>query len=164
MIREMTQQDSFRVLEIYQMGIDTRNATFETSVPSWDEWDSNHLKHSRFVYTDNEKVLGWVALSPVSARSVYNGVAEISIYIDKNSHGKGIGSLLMDRVIVSSEDHGIWTLYSSIFPENTATIRLNEKFRFRMIGTREKIAFMDGKWRDTILLERRSKTTGIQYE
>ena len=161
MIRKMTEKDSSRVLEIYKMGIETRNATFETKVPDWKEWDSGHLKHSRFVYTDNGIVLGWVALSPVSSRSAYEGVAELSIYIDTDTLGKGIGSLLMYQVINSSEEHGIWSLYSSVFPENTATLKLHEKFNFRIIGTREKIAQIEGKWRDTILLERRSRMTGL---
>jgi L-amino acid N-acyltransferase YncA len=161
MIREMIIPDSIRVLEIYKMGLETRNATFETNVPSWDDWDSDHLNHSRFVYTENEEILGWVALSPVSKRSAYKGVAEVSIYIDTNILGKGIGSQLMEEAIASSEKHGIWTLYSSIFPENTASLKLHEKFKFRIIGTRERIAQTDGKWRDTILLERRSTKTGI---
>ena len=161
MIREMISEDSSRVLEIYKMGIDTHNATFETNVPSWADWDSNHLLHSRFVYTDNEKVLGWVALSPVSSRSAYKGVAEISVYIDTQKHGKRIGSLLMEKAITSSEEHGIWTLFSSVFPENKATLRLHEKFDFRIIGTREKIAQINGKWRDTIQLERRSTRVGV---
>ena len=161
MIRKMNEQDSTRVLEIYKMGIETRNATFETRVPSWADWDAGHLKHSRFVYIDNGKVIGWVALSPVSSRSAYQGVAEISIYIDTNTLGKGIGSLLIYKVITSSEEQGIWSLYSSVFPENTATIKLHEKFNFRIIGTREKIGQIDGKWRDTILLERRSSMTGL---
>lgn len=160
MIREMNQNDSTRILEIYKMGLDTRNATFETSVPSWTDWDSKHLKHSRFAYVENDKILGWIALSPVSTRKVYEGVAEVSVYIDTNSLGKGIGSKLMEKVIVSSEIHGIWTLYSSVFPENTATIKLHDKFGFRIIGTREKIAQLDNKWRDTVLLERRSKKIG----
>ena len=161
MIREMISEDSSSVLEIYKMGIDTHNATFETDVPSWVDWDSNHLKHSRFVYTENEKVLGWVALSPVSSRSAYRGVAEVSIYIDTQTPGKGIGSLLMDKVIASSEEHGIWTLFSSVFPENKATLRLHEKFDFRIVGTRERIAQINGIWRDTIQLERRSSKVGI---
>ncbi len=161
MIRKMTHKDGPKVLEIYKMGIETGNATFETNVPSWEDWDSGHLKHSRFVYTDNGKVMGWVALSPVSSRSAYEGAAEISIYIDTDTHGKGIGSLLMYQVITSSEEHGIWSLHSSVFPENTVTLKLHEKFNFRIIGTREKIAQIDGKWRDTILLERRSAMTGL---
>lgn len=160
MIRQMTSEDSARILEIYQMGIETRNATFETQVPSRTEWDSRHLSHSRFVYMENETILGWVVLSPVSSRSAYRGVAEVSIYIDTAAQGKGIGSELMKKAINSSEEHGIWTLFSSVFPENTATLRLHDKFNFRVIGKREKIAQLDGKWRDTILLERRSSVTG----
>jgi len=153
----MTGRDSVRVLEIYKMGLDTRNATFETEVPSWTDLDMKHLAHSRFVYSENEKVLGWVALSLVSTRSAYSGVAEVSIYIDTDFKGRGIGSQLMEKVIQSSEVQGIWTLFSSIFPENKATLRLHKKFGFRVIGFREKIAKLDGKWRDTILLERRSQ-------
>jgi L-amino acid N-acyltransferase YncA len=162
MIREMISNDSTRILEIYKMGLDTRNATFETGIPSWTDWDSKHLKHSRFVYIENGKILGWIALSPVSTRKVYEGVAEVSVYIDTNILGKGIGSKLMDKVIVSSEKHGIWTLHSSVFPENTATLKLHDKYGFRVIGKRDRIAQLDGKWRDTVLLERRSKKIGIQ--
>ncbi|WP_124980462.1 GNAT family N-acetyltransferase [Nonlabens xiamenensis] len=161
MIREMIPSDSKRILEIYKMGLDTKNATFETSVPSWSDWDSKHLKHSRFVYIENDTILGWIALSPVSTRKVYEGVVEVSVYIDTNILGKGIGSKLMDKVIISSENHGIWTLYSSVFPENIATLKLHDKFGFRVIGKRERIAQLDNKWRDTVLLERRSKKIGI---
>jgi phosphinothricin acetyltransferase len=157
----MTALDSIRVLEIYKMGIETRNATFETEVPSWEDWDNKHLIHSRFVYIENEKVLGWAALSAVSARPAYKGVAEISIYIDTDFRAKGIGSQLMEKVIKSSEENGIWTLNSSVFPENTATLKLHEKFGFRIIGFKEKVARLDGKWRNTILLERRSKNLNI---
>lgn len=156
MIREMTSRDSAAVLEIYKMGIDTRNATFETEVPGWPDWDSKHLEHSRFVYIENDEVLGWAALSAVSARPAYEGVAEISIYIDTDFRGKGIGSKLMERAIHSSEENGIWTLNSSVFPENPATLKLHEKFGFRIIGFKEKVARLDGKWRNTVLLERRS--------
>ena len=156
MIREMQQADSFRVLEIYRMGLETRNATFETTVPSWKEWDSKHLSHSRLVFTENEKVEGWAALTPFSVREVYRGVAEVSIYVANGFRGKKIGSALMDQIIISSELNGIWTLVSSVFPENQATLRLHEKSGFRIIGRRERIAKLDGKWRDTILLERRS--------
>ena len=157
----MITNDSTRVLEIFKMGLDTRNATFETNVPSWIDWDSKHLNHSRFVYLESDKVLGWIALSPVSTRKVYEGVVEVSVYIDTNILGKSIGSKLMEKVIISSEMHGIWTLYSSVFPENVATLKLHDRFGFRVIGTREKIAKLDNKWRDTVLLERRSKKTGI---
>jgi len=157
MIRPMTTQDSTRVLEIYKMGIETRNATFETEVPSWADWDSKHLQHSRFVFAENQKILGWAALSSVSARPAYKGVAEISIYIDADFRSKGIGSQLMEKVIQSSETNGIWTLNSSVFPENIATLKLHEKFGFRMIGIKEKVARLEGSWRNTVLLERRSE-------
>jgi L-amino acid N-acyltransferase YncA len=162
MVREMQNNDSSRVLKIYKMGIETRNATFETSLPNWSEWDSKHYKHSRFVYEDNGVVLGWVALSPVSSRFAYRGVAEISIYIDLNFAKQGIGSKLMERAIISSEDNGVWTLQSSVFPENIATQRLHEKFGFRVLGERERIASLDGIWRNTIILERRSKVIGVE--
>jgi Sortase and related acyltransferases len=156
MIREMQQADSFRVLEIYRMGLETRNATFETMVPSWKEWDSKHLSHSRLVFEENDNVEGWAALTHFSAREVYQGIAEVSIYVADGARGKKIGSTLMDKIIISSELNGIWTLVSSVFPENEATLKLHAKFGFRIIGKRERIARLDGKWRDTILLERRS--------
>ncbi|MBN1650331.1 MAG: N-acetyltransferase [Bacteroidales bacterium] len=161
MIRELIPEDAIRVLEIYKMGLDSRNATFETDVPLWADWDLKYLKHSRFVFIDKGQIVGWIALSPVSTRKVYKGVAEISVYVDTNTLGKGIGSKLMEKVIYSSEKQGIWTLYSSIFPENTATLKLHKKFGFRVIGTLEKIAQLDGKWRDTILLERRNRKVGV---
>lgn len=161
MIREMNAADGPRILEIYQMGLETRNATFETQVPSWTDWDSKHLRHPRFVYEEDGNIVGWIALSPVSTRKVYEGVAEVSIYIDKRWVGKGIGSQLMEKLIQSSEEHGIWTLFSSVFPENDATLKLHAKFGFRVIGRRETIAQLDHQWRDTILLERRSKKVGI---
>lgn len=162
MIREMQTEDSTAVLDIYKMGIETRNATFETEVPSWQQWDNSHVHHSRFVFLDKGKVMGWSALSPISERCVYRGVAEISIYVDTRFSGKGIGSKLLERTIASSEENEIWSLYSSVFPENKATLRLHEKFGFRVIGYREKIAQLDGKWRDTLLLERRSNKPEYQ--
>jgi L-amino acid N-acyltransferase YncA len=155
-IREMLQSDSKRVLEIYRMGLETRNATFETNVPSWQEWDSKHLPYSRFVSEESGIVSGWVALTPFSGREVYKGVAEVSIYVADGFRGKNIGSELMEKVIISSEENGIWTLVSSVFPENEATLKLHGKFGFRVIGKRDRIARLDGKWRDTVLLERRS--------
>ena len=152
----MLQSDCERVLEIYRMGLETRNATFETNVPSWKEWDSKHLNHTRFVSEEKGVVTGWVALTPFSGREVYRGVAEISIYIAEGFRGKNIGTDLMEKVISSSEENGIWTLVSSVFPENIATLKLHAKFGFRVIGKRKRIAKLDGKWRDTILLERRS--------
>ncbi|MGA2408485.1 MAG: N-acetyltransferase family protein [Bacteroidales bacterium] len=156
MVREMQQDDSQSVLEIYMMGLETKNATFETTVPSWQKWDSKHLPHSRFISEENGIVAGWAALTPFSSREVYRGVAEVSIYVANGFRGKKIGSGLMEQIIISSELNGIWTLVSSVFPENEATLKLHKKFGFRVIGTRERIAQLDGKWRDTILLERRS--------
>jgi len=156
MIRAMKDSDGESVLEIYRMGLETRNATFETKVPKWQEWDSKHLTHSRFVSEENGIVIGWAALTPFSTREVYRGVAEVSIYIASSFRGRKIGSELMEKTITSSEQNGIWTLVSSVFPENEATLRLHSKFGFRIIGKRERIAQIDGKWRDTILLERRS--------
>ena len=157
MIREMLQSDCDCVLGIYRMGLETRNATFETKVPTWQEWDSKHLQHSRIVSEENGIISGWAALSPFSTREVYRGVAEVSIYIANSFRGRKIGSELMEKIIISSEQNGIWTLVSSVFPENEATIRLHSKFGFRVIGKRERIAQLEGKWRDTILMERRSR-------
>ena len=159
MIRKMELADARKVLDIYGKGLETRMATFETTVPSWDSWDNNHHRHSRFVYEENGKIMGWAALSPVSKRSVYAGVAEVSIYVDPELFGRTIGSQLMEKLIISSEENGIWTLYSSIFRENRPSFRLHEKFRFRQIGYREKIAKLDGQWKDTLLLERRSNNS-----
>jgi len=156
MIRKMHPGDSQRVLEIYKMGLETRNSTFETMAPSWQEWDSKHLSHSRFVSEQEGIITGWAALTPFSARDVYKGVAELSIYVAADFRGRGIGSALMEEIVISSEANGIWTLVSSVFPENESTLRLHKKFGFREIGRREKIAQLDGIWRDTILLERRS--------
>ena len=156
MIRTMLQSDSERVLDIYRMGLETGNATFETVVPSWQEWDSRHLSHSRFVFDDDGIVMGWAALSSFSTREAYRGVAELSIYVATGFRGRKLGSELMEQVISSSEQNGIWTLVSSVFPENEATLKLHKKYGFRVIGRRERIARHKGKWRDTILLERRS--------
>jgi L-amino acid N-acyltransferase YncA len=156
MVRLMHPADNVSVLEIYRMGLESRNATFETVVPEWKEWDSRHLSHSRFVYEENHIIKGWIALSPFSVREVYCGVAEVSIYVDPHFQRRGIGSLLMEKMIISSEMFGIWSLVSTVFPENEATLKLHTKFGFRLIGRREKIARLDGKWKDTFLFERRS--------
>ena len=149
------------VKSIYESGIATGSATFALSAPtSWDLWDKGHLQHSRFVAVAEYKVLGWVALSPTSARECYKGVCEVSIYVDAENRGKGIGSLLMAALIESSEANGIWSLYSSTFPENRTSIDLHRKFGFREIVYREKIAQLNGTWRDTLLLEKRSRVVG----
>ncbi|UPK72467.1 GNAT family N-acetyltransferase [Chitinophaga filiformis] len=146
---------------IYESGIATGNATFQTTVPEWEEWDKGHTKDCRYVAIENGKVLGWVALSPVSGRCVYAGVAEVSVYVSEDARGKGIGDLLLKKAIKESEKHSFWTLQSGIFPENTASIKLHEKNGFRNVGYREKIGKMNGIWRDTVLMERRSTSVGI---
>ena len=161
MIRSMKTNDNNAVLCIYKKGIESRNATFEVNVPEWDSWDSKHLKHSRLIYMIGNNIVGWAALSPVSSREAYNGVAEVSIYIDPNYSGRGIGKELLNALIRQSEENGIWTLYSSIFEENIASIRIHEKNGFRRIGYRERIAKLDGKWRNTVLFERRSRIVGV---
>ena len=149
-----------QVARIYEEGIATGNATFQTSAPSWSEWDGAHLQHSRCVAVEGDEVLGWAALTPVSGRCVYAGVAEISVYVAEKARGRGLGSALLDQLIASSESHGIWTLQAGVFPENTASLKLHETCGFRTIGIREKIGKMGDRWRDTVLLERRSQVTG----
>lgn len=149
------------VAAIYQHGIATKQATFQTAAPSWAEWDKGHLPQLRYVFLQEGAVAGWAALSPVSGRCVYAGVCEVSVYIHEDFRGRGIGKLLLQKLIDESEKQGIWMLQSGIFPENLASIALHEKLGFRKVGYREKIGKMDGEWRDTVLMERRSKTTGI---
>ena len=149
------------VKTIYEEGIATGNATFQTAAPSWQEWDNAHVKTCRLIATENNEVLGWAALTAVSSRCVYAGVAEVSVYVAANARGKNIGSLLLQALINESEQNGIWTLQSSIFPENKASISMHEKNGFRIIGYREKIGKMGNVWRDNISLERRSNKIGI---
>ena len=160
MIRKMEHADAAAVLDIYTYGLRTRNATFETQVPTWEKWNQSHLIHSRLVCIANNKIVGWTALSKVSSRSVYQGVCEISVYIAENLLGRGFGTKLLKAVIDSSEKNGIWTIFTSLFPENIASVRMHENCRFRKIGTRERIATLDGIWRDTVIMERRSKIVG----
>lgn len=161
MIRPMDISDAPAVLDIYKKGLETRNATFETEVPDWEKWDLSHHNFCRFVYEENGKVVGWGALAPVSNRNCYKGVAQISIYVDTDTLGRGIGGKLMRAVVESSERNGIWTLYASIFAENAASHKMHLRCGFREMGTRERIAQLDGIWRDTLILERRSKKVGI---
>ncbi len=160
-IRQMTTSDWEQVSNIYSEGIATGFATFETSAPDYGQWDSSHTEHSRLVAEDNGILLGWAALSPVSSRCVYGGVGEVSIYISTQSRGKGIGQLLMERLIEESEKAGFWTLQSGVFPENTGSIKLHEKMGFRYIGKRERIGKIHGAWKDNLLFERRSSTVGM---
>jgi L-amino acid N-acyltransferase YncA len=156
----MTQQHWPAVSEIFAQGIATGNATFETRVPTWPEWDARHLPACRLVGLVGEKVAGWAALSVVSSRQVYRGVAEVSVYIAESSQGQGMGTALLDKLIEESERNGIWTLQAGILAENVASIRLHEKVGFRLVGRRERIGCMHGIWRDTVLMERRSKVAG----
>lgn len=146
---------------IYAEGIATGKATFETNVPSWEAWDISHLKHCRIAAMQNDKMLGWAALSPVSSRKVYQGVAELSLYVAAAARGKGVGKFLLTDLIEKSEANNFWTLQAGIFSTNKASIALHEKCGFRKIGYREKIAQRDGVWMDNTLMERRSNLIGV---
>ena len=150
-----------QIATIYLEGIATGNATFQTTAPTWDDWDKSHLQHSRIALIQNNEMAGWAALSPVSSRCVYAGVAEVSVYVAANFRGKGIGKILLNELVVDSEKNGLWTLQSGIFPENIGSIKIHDQCGFRQIGYREKIGSMIGIWRDNIIMERRSKTIGI---
>lgn len=145
------------VRSIYLDGIATGNATFEIDAPTWEAWDAGHLPNLRLVaLNDAREVIGWAALSPVSDRCVYRGVAEESVYISETARGKGVGRLLLERLISDSEDAGIWTIQTGIFPENESSLRLHERVGFRVLGTRERVGRLNGVWRDVVFLERRS--------
>ena len=151
------------VQHIYQQGMATGVATFETAAPSWASWNEKHFTSCRLTaVNENHLVAGWAALAPVSRRPVYEGVAEVSIYVLPAESGQGIGSRLLDILIRESERAGFWTLQSSIFPENTASIQLHKKHGFREFGRRERIAKRDGRWYDLVLMERRSSITGTE--
>jgi L-amino acid N-acyltransferase YncA len=146
---------------IYKQGIETGIATFQREIPKWEQWNNSHLEFGRLGIFANSLLIGWASLSPVSSRSVYCGVAEVSIYIHNEHQNKGVGKLLLSTLIDESERHNIWTLQSSIFPENKASISVHLNCDFRIVGTREKIGMKDSIWRDNLLLERRSKIIGI---
>ena len=156
----MRPDDWDAVRAIYLEGIATGNSTFEQSAPDWQTWDQGHLASCRLVARAGNEILGWTALSPVSRRQVYAGVAEFSIYVAEHARGRGIGAALLRALIEVSETEGIWTLQSGIFPENTASLELCRRFGFRVVGTRERVGCMAGRWRDVVLLERRSKIAG----
>ena len=162
----MKQEDWQQVRSIYREGIGTGNSTFEADAPDWDKWDSAHLQEHLLVIREGNTILAWAALSPVSARSVYSGVAELSVYVAAAHRRKGIGTALLNATIDSTEKAGLWTLQGGIFPENTPSLRLVKKHGFKEIGRREKIGKMtygdlSGTWRDVILVERSSAMTGI---
>lgn len=161
-IRPMQTEDADKVLEIFQQGINGGNATFDKVAPTWEAWDTKHFNLCRFVLEDeNDQVVGWCALQPVSNRDCFKGVAEVSIYLDGSVQGKGLGTILLKKLILDSEEHDFWTLQAGIFPENKVSIAIHQKQGFRTVGTREKIGEMNGQWRDIVLLERRSKNVGI---
>ena len=157
-IAAMTAAHAPAALAIYQAGMDEGNATFETRAPAWPDFDAARLPAHRFVALDGSAVVGWVAALPVSTRAVYRGVVEHSVYVDRQARGHGIGRPLLDTLIASTEAARIWTIQSSLFAENTASIALRTAAGFRIVGTRERIGRHRGRWRDTTLIERRSAT------
>lgn len=161
-VEKMKKEDWLAVKEIYQEGIDTGNATFETKAPEWKQWDKSHLRECRLVAKSDGKIVGWVALSPVSERCAYRGVAEVSLYVKSSARGQGVGKALLKATIEESQHAGIWTLQAGTFPENVASLALQKSCSFRIVGTREKIGCMNGQWRDVVLTERRSKIISIQ--
>ena len=157
----MQEADWPAVAEVYRQGIETGHATFETEVPSRDAWNARHLEAGRLVAREGDRVLGWAALSPVSDRCVYGGVAEVSVYVDAGTRGRGIGGRLLEALALASEEAGIWTLQAGIFPENEASLAIHRSCGFRVVGRRERLGRLAGEWRDVILLERRSRSTGV---
>jgi L-amino acid N-acyltransferase YncA len=160
-VGDLVEQDWTAVRAIYLEGIASGDATFETSAPDWNTWHSGHLQSCRLVARSGPEILGWAALSPVSNRCVYGGVAEVSVYVALCARGRRIGSKLMAALVEASESSGIWSLQAGIFPENIANIELHKRAGFRIVGTRERLGCMHGRWRDVILLERRSAIVGI---
>jgi phosphinothricin acetyltransferase len=161
-IEPLTLADWPAVRTIYEQGISTGHATFQTHAPDWEAWDRGHLTTCRLVARDDDgTVLGWAALSPVSARPVYAGVAEVSVYVAADTRGKGVGRVLLTALIAASEADGRWTLQAGIFPENRASIQLHESCGFHVVGRRERIGQHHGTWRDVLLLERRSRVAGV---
>ena len=159
-IEPMTAARWHEVRRIYEAGIATGNATFQTEPPTWDVWNAGHLRTCRLIARRGEPVIGWAALSPVSGRAVYAGVCEVSIYVAPEEQGRGIGRRLLGALIDASEDDGRWTLQAGIFPENAASVALHERCGFRVVGRRERLGALHGVWRDVLLLERRSTKVG----
>jgi phosphinothricin acetyltransferase len=158
----MTPDDWEAVRAIYREGIATGNATFEADAPDWDAWDKGRRGDCRLVVRFEGRVVGWAALSPVSSRPAYAGVAEVSLYVAASARGRGVGKALMAALIGRSERAGVWTLQGSVFPENAASLALVKACGFREVGRREKVGCLNGVWRDTILVERRSRAVGTQ--
>ncbi len=160
MIRELTDSDASAILKIYRQGLDGGEASFETEAPDWATWKQKYHHFCRLGWEEHGELLGWATLAPVSARDCYRGVAEVSIYVASEQTGRGIGNRLMAGLVEASEQAGIWSLYSSIFPENRATLSLHARHGFREVGIRERIAQHNGRWRNTLILERRSMKVG----
>lgn len=159
-IRVLAVEDWESVRSIYLAGIATGQATFEAEAPTWEHWNNAHIPTPRLVATENETIVGWAALSHVSGRPVYAGVAEVSVYVDERARGQGMGALLLTTLVQESERNGIWTLQANIFPENAASIALHRSCGFREVGIRQRIGKLKGVWRDTVLFERRSSLVG----
>jgi len=157
----MTPEHWPAVRSIYMEGIATGNATFQQIAPEWPEWDEAHLQLCRMVATESDEVVGWAALAPVSRRPVYAGLAEVSVYVAESARGRGVGKLLMMRLIAYSEAAGVWTLQAGIFPENEASLRLHVAAGFRVVGIRARLGNLNGRWRDVVLLEHRSSVAGV---
>jgi phosphinothricin acetyltransferase len=160
-IDSFDRKDWDAIRNIYLEGIATGNATFETDAPTWERWDAGHLEEPRLAARNGATVLGWAALSPVSSRCIYAGVAEVSVYVGSGCRGRGVGKALLETLITESERNGIWTLQADIFPENVASVKLHERCGFRILGRRENLGKLAGRWRDVLLMERRSRTVGI---
>ena len=160
-IEAMSDADWPTVAVIYQEGIATGHATFEDAVPDWQQWDAKHLPECRLAARAGGKVVSWVVLSHVSSRCVYQGVAEVSVYVKASLRGQGIGRKLLAAAVEASEQAGIWTLQSGIFPENVASMTIHQQCGFRLVGYRERLGQMHGVWRDVVLMERRSKVVGV---
>jgi L-amino acid N-acyltransferase YncA len=156
-VDELTAGDWPAVSAIYADGIATRNATFETAVPSWGEWERAHMDDYRLVGRVDGEIVGWAALSRVSDRQCYRGVAEDSVYVRDGHHGQGVGRALLSALVSRAEAAGVWTIQAGVFPENLASLKLHVACGFRVVGVRERIGQLDGAWRDVVLLERRSK-------
>jgi phosphinothricin acetyltransferase len=159
-IEALTAGDWPAVRAIYESGIATGDATFETAVPSWEAWDAAHLPHLRVVARSDGDVVGWAALAPVSSRPCYAGVAEESVYVAAEARGQGVGRALLSDLVGRAEDAGIWTIQTGIFPENEASVALHLACGFRIVGVRERLGRLHGVWRDVVLLERRSEAVG----
>lgn len=155
-IAELRREHWPEVARVYEDGIATGNATFETEVPAWERWDSSYLPEHRFVALRDGTVVGWAAVSPVSDRCVYGGVVESSVYVAEAARSQGVGRRLLEELIASTEAAGIWTIEAGMFPENEGSVRLHEHVGFEVVGRRKRLGKLDGVWRDVLLLERRS--------